>query len=228
MTFYTPDWGQNAKLAYAYVTYTFMMMAYTVVNVPMHRCWESYPRCQGQEHTVFVQDVLCLRREFHYLHDPATACRYFQQNPSADGRISAEPMAWTAAVAVIGAICAILFFFCFRWTKERVKVADQNKDKASIGTDLKLLFTNRPWWILLASGVSALLFNSIRDGVALFYFSDYVTLSYRTAALQWTLGTIYLLVGQAANMIGVALAAPVANKIGKKNVPLCHDHGSRP
>ena len=34
MTFFTPDWGENAKLAYAYVSYTLMMMIYTVVNVP--------------------------------------------------------------------------------------------------------------------------------------------------------------------------------------------------
>src|SRR5574344_1872094 len=34
MTFYTPSWGENARLAYAYITYTFMMMVYTVVNVP--------------------------------------------------------------------------------------------------------------------------------------------------------------------------------------------------
>lgn len=221
MTFYTPDWGQNAKLAYAYVTYTFMMMAYTVVNVPYASLLGVISPLPKDRNT-----LSSYRMFFAYVGSFITfmilqpLVDTFSKNPSADGRISAEPMAWTAAVAVIGAICAILFFLCFRWTKERVKVADQNKDKASIGTDLKLLFTNRPWWILLASGVSALLFNSIRDGVALFYFSDYVTLSYRTAALRWTLGTIYLLVGQAANMIGVALAAPVANKIGKKRTYL--------
>ena len=95
-----------------------------------------------------------------------------------------------------------------------------SKNKASAGKDLKLLFSNKPWWILLASGVAALLFNSIRDGVALFYFSDYVTSTFRTAAFGWTVGTLYLLVGQASNMIGVALAAPVANKIGKKSTYL--------
>jgi GPH family glycoside/pentoside/hexuronide:cation symporter len=144
----------------------------------------------------------------------------FSSGSSRGDQISTEPGAWTAAVAVIGLLCALLFFLCFRWTKERVKAADETRNKASVGTDLKRLFTNRPWWILLASGISALLFNSIRDGVALFYFTDYVTSTFRTAAFGWTVGTIYLLVGQASNMIGVALAAPVANRIGKKKTYL--------
>ncbi|HOO42645.1 MAG TPA: MFS transporter [Bacteroidales bacterium] len=221
MTFFTPDWGENAKLAYAYVTYTLMMMIYTVVNVP-------YASLLGvmSPHPKDRNTLSSYRMFFAYVGSFITFMilqplvdAFSKKGPVGDG-ISMEPGAWTAAVAVIGALCAFLFFMCFKWTKERVKAADESRDKASIGTDLKRLFSNGPWWILLASGVSALLFNSIRDGVALFYFSDYVTSGFRTAAFGWTIGTIYLLVGQASNMLGVALAAPVANKIGKKKTYL--------
>src|SRR5690606_40510194 len=34
ITFYTPDFGQTGKLVYAYVTYSLMMLVYTLVNVP--------------------------------------------------------------------------------------------------------------------------------------------------------------------------------------------------
>lgn len=51
-----------------------------------------------------------------------------------------------------------------------------------------------------------LLFNSIRDGVAIFYFTDYVRSAYKLPHLGWTLGTLYLLLGQLGNMAGVALA----------------------
>jgi glycoside/pentoside/hexuronide:cation symporter, GPH family len=221
MTFFTPDWGENAKLAYAYVTYTLMMMIYTVVNVP-------YASLLGvmSPHPKDRNTLSSYRMFFAYVGSFITfmilqpLIDAFSSRGAAGDQISMEPAAWTAAVAVIGALCAVLFFLCFRWTKERVKAADESRNKASVGTDLKRLFTNGPWWILLASGVSALLFNSIRDGVALFYFTDYVTSSFRTAAFGWTVGTIYLLVGQASNMIGVALAAPVANKIGKKKTYL--------
>ena len=61
-----------------------------------------------------------------------------------------------------------------------------------------------------------LLFNSIRDGVAIFYFTDYVRSAYKLPHLGWTLGTRYLLLGQLGNMAGVALAVPLAARIGKK------------
>ena len=41
-----------------------------------------------------------------------------------DVAISGMPEAWTCAVAVIGAICALLFWLCFRWTRERIRVDD--------------------------------------------------------------------------------------------------------
>ena len=34
LTFWTPDFGMTGKLVWAYVTYTAMMMVYTLVNVP--------------------------------------------------------------------------------------------------------------------------------------------------------------------------------------------------
>ncbi len=221
MTFYTPSWRENARLAYAYITYTFMMMVYTVVNVPYASLLGVMSPLPKDRNT-----LSSYRMFFAYIGSFITfmvlqpLVDAFSSGTQGGEQISTEPQAWTAAVAVIGGLCALLFFLCFRWTKERVVAADESKNKASAGKDLKLLFSNKPWWILLASGVAALLFNSIRDGVALFYFSDYVTSTFRTAAFGWTVGTIYLLVGQASNMIGVALAAPVANKIGKKSTYL--------
>jgi len=221
MTFFTPDWGENAKLAYAYLTYTLMMMVYTVVNVPYASLLGVMsPRPKDRNTLSSYRMFFAYVGSFITFMILQPLVDAFSSQGSRGDQISTEPVAWTAAVAVIGAICALLFFLCFRWTKERVKAADESKNKASVGTDLKRLFSNGPWWILLASGVSALLFNSIRDGVALFYFTDYVTSSFRTAAFGWTVGTIYLLVGQASNMIGVALAAPVANRIGKKKTYL--------
>ena len=173
MTFFTPDWGENAKLAYAYVTYTLMMMIYTVVNVPyasLLGVMSPHPRDRNtlSSYRMFFAYVGSFIT-FMILQPLVDA---FSSGSSRGDQISTEPGAWTAAVAVIGLLCALLFFLCFRWTKERVKAADETRNKASVGTDLKRLFTNRPWWILLASGISALLFNSIRDGVALFYFPD--------------------------------------------------------
>ena len=43
-------------------------------------------------------------------------------------------------------------------------------ERTPLRDDLKDLMRNRPWWILLGAGIAALIFNSIRDGAAVYYF----------------------------------------------------------
>jgi GPH family glycoside/pentoside/hexuronide:cation symporter len=69
---------------------------------------------------------------------------------------------------------------------------------------------------LVATGLAALLFNAIRDSVAIYYFRDYVKVNYRMEGTGWDMTTIYFLVGQAANLIGVMAAPTVSAKYGKK------------
>lgn len=220
LTFYTPNLDTTGKLIYAYITYTAMMMVYTAINVPyasLLGVMSSHPK---------ERNILASYRMFFafigsfitfMLLQPLVD--FFASDSTTGGNessISSDPFGWVCAVGVIGILCTVLFFFCFKWTKERVKPIDEAKNRISVKQDLRNLFRNSPWWILLGSGLAALLFNAIRDGVALFYFSDYIQVNYKLPYLGWTMATIYLLVGQAANMIGVALAAPLSNRYGKK------------
>lgn len=107
---------------------------------------------------------------------------------------------------------------CFAWTRERVKPIREKQ--SPLKEDLKDLLHNKPWWILLGAGIAALIFNSIRDGATVYYFKyfvveeEYSVISF--FGVSFVLSGIYLAVGQAANIIGVILAAPVSNRIGKK------------
>ena len=218
-TFYTPDVGETGKLVYAYITYTLMMMVYTAVNVPyasLLGVMSSNPK---------ERNILASYRMFFAFIGSFITFMLLQPlvdlfasdagKSGVDNSVNSDPLGWTYAVAIIGVLCAILFFLCFKWTKERVKPINEEA-QVSVKQDLMDLLKNSPWWILLVSGLAALLFNAIRDGVALFYFADYIQLNYKMPYLGWTMATIYLLVGQAANMIGVALAAPLSNRYGKK------------
>ena len=86
--------------------------------------------------------------------------------------------------------------------------------------DIKDLFHNGPRWILLGAGISALIFNSIRDGAPVYHFKYYIDEDqFRDISLlgiPFGLSGLYLAVGQIANIIGVILAAPLSNSIGKK------------
>jgi GPH family glycoside/pentoside/hexuronide:cation symporter len=116
-------------------------------------------------------------------------------------------------------IASLLFYLTFLWTRERVK--PPKEQKTSLKTDLTDLGKNKPWFILLGAGVFTLIFNSLRDGSAIYYFKYYFS---SQAAFQMPLfdvainySTLYLVLGQAANIVGVVLAKPVSDRIGKKN-----------
>jgi len=138
-----------------------------------------------------------------------------QAAKAAESSISTSPAGWVMGVGAIGMICVILFLLCFSWTKERVTQIESEKN-VSVKKDLKELFHNAPWWILVATGLAALLFNAVRDSVAIYFFRDYVQSNYKMAGTSWDMTTIYFLVGQAANLIGVMAAPSISRKYGKK------------
>ncbi|MDR0429501.1 MAG: MFS transporter [Tannerellaceae bacterium] len=227
ITFYTPPLGNAGRLIYAYITYTLMMMVYTAVNVPyasLLGVMSSEPKQRNilssyRMFFAFIGSFITfmllqpLVDFFASVFDSDTNL----MNTMDETSISRSPTGWVLAVAVIGVICGVLFFLCFKLTRERVKPVDEEKNSnASVKEDVKNLFRNTPWWILMVSSIGSLLFNAIRDGVALFYFADYIQINYKMSYFGWTLATVYLLVGQASNMIGVALAAPLSNRFGKK------------
>ncbi len=121
------------------------------------------------------------------------------------------------AVVIIAILAVIMFVLTFSLTKEKVKPSEV---KTSLKDDLKDLSKNGPWFILLGAGISTIFFNTIRDGAAVYYFTYYFKGQNNiqmSSSLILAISTIYLLLGQAANIIGVVLARPVSDKIGKRN-----------
>lgn len=217
LTFFTPDWGPTAKLVYAYVTYSLMMMVYSAINVPYASLLGVMSPDPKERNTLST-----FRMMFAYIGSFIALLLFmplvnFFSGGSKD--LSVQQTGWTLAVAVIAVMCAVLFLGCFAWTRERVKPI--KKEQNPLKDDLKDLFHNRPWWILLGAGVAALVFNSIRDGATVYYFKYFVVEENYTSVslfgVSFVLSGLYLAVGQAANIVGVIVAAPVSNRIGKRN-----------
>jgi len=215
LTFYTPDFDEKGKIIYAYVTYSLMMMIYSLINVPYASLLGVISSDRKERNTLssyrmvfaFGGSLLAL-----WLIEPLV--NYF------GGSLNSKS-GWLATISVFGVITTAFFWGCFFFTKERVKpIADE---KNNLKEDLKDLLKNKPWWILLGAGIGALVFNSIRDGAAVYYFKYYVSSSINFdfnlfgTDFHMTPTSIYLVLGQAANIIGVIIATPIANRIGKKN-----------
>ncbi len=213
LTFTTPNFSPTGKIVYAYITYSLMMMTYSLINVP-YASLLGVMSSDPKERTLlssyrmifaFLGSILAL-----ILIEPLVSLFGDGGENLATG--------WSLAIVVF-AVIAVLFFTCtFSWTKERVKAIKD--DKNLLRDDIKDLFNNKPWWILLGAGIATLIFNSIRDGAAVYYFKYYAivpetfNLGFIGSALSLT--TIYLVLGQAANILGILLVTSVSNRIGKR------------
>ena len=212
LTFTTPDFSDGGKVIYAYFTYSLMMMVYSAINVP-YASLLGVMSPESKDRNM----LSTYRMTFAYIGS-FIALLLFMPMVNRFSMGHDEQHGWMMSVIVIAVLCALLFYGCFAWTTERVKPI--KKQQNSLKSDLQDLLHNRPWWILLGAGVAALVFNSIRDGATVYYFKYYVVeeeyASFSLFGISFVLSGLYLAVGQAANIVGVVLAAPLSNRIGKK------------
>lgn len=216
LTFTAPDLKDDGKILYAYLTYTLMMMAYSAINVP-------YASLMGVM-TADIKERTSLAT-FRFIFAFAGSILVLATTEPLVEMLSGSEIGtdlksgWQFTIAIFAAIAGLLFYLTFAWTNERIH--PPKDQKSSLMEDLMNLAKNSQWFILLGAGVCTLVFNSLRDGSAIYYFKYYYKaqtafqLPLTDIAINYS--TLYLVLGQAANIIGVVLAKPVSDSIGKKN-----------
>lgn len=213
LTFTTPEWGQTAKLIWAYTTYILMMTVYTAINVP-YGAMLGVMTDDTKERTVFSS----YRMFFAYGGSFIAVAMFEPLRDIFIEHAGATPsQAWQWTMIVVGSICALLFILCFSLTRERLQPTEQTPQGDSIVRDFKSLMKNGPWWILLGAAICALLFNSIRGGAAAYYFKDVIGDGGLLGGSLLLTCAIFLSIGEIANMLGVVLAVPISKRIGKKH-----------
>lgn len=210
LLFTTPDWGPQAKLIYAYVSYILMMTVYTGINVP-YGAMLGVMTDSGTEKTAFSS----YRMFFAYvgsfvvlfMWEPLVG--FFSSTMTLQG-------SWQAAMAVVAAICVLLFGLTFGMTRERVTTPASG----SVMQDLKSLFRNAPFWILVLAALCSNLFMTLRGSTVAYFFKDYIPQGASLVVGGFSMlfyAGIFLSVGEISNMVGVACTAKLSERIGKKN-----------
>ncbi|MFA9193262.1 MFS transporter [Flavobacterium sp. FBOR7N2.3] len=214
LTFYTPDFDEKGKVIYAYITYSLMMMIYSLINVPYASLLGVLSSDRKE------RNILSSYRMFFAFGGSLFALWLIEPLVNHFGGSLKSELGWLGMMIFFGVITTICFWLSFLLTNERIKPIEQ---KVNLKEDLKDLWKNKPLWILLGAGIGTLIFNSIRDGSAVYYFKYFIggnesyTFTLFSEHFVMTPTTLYLVLGQAANLIGVVIATPIANKIGKKN-----------
>ncbi|MCH1478601.1 MAG: MFS transporter [Crocinitomicaceae bacterium] len=212
LTFTTPDIGPSGKLIYAYITYTLMMMVYTAVNVPYASLLGVMTKNPDERTSLasfrFIGGFcagLMVTSTANYLVE------YFKTT----GDLASS---YQKTVAIYAIIAGIFFVLTFLGTKERLN--PEEVKSSSFKVDLSDLFKNNPWFIMLGASISVLIFNSLRGGAILYYFKYFIgdqNVTYFGEVSHGALSAAYMSSGFATSLIGVIMAIPISNRIGKKN-----------
>lgn len=222
LTFTSPAFGTTGKLVYAYISYSVMMIVYSFVNVP-YASLLGVMSSNPQTRTVLSSFRMTFAFSGSFLAllliEPLVA--FFSKGGLSGVNINLL-FGWQMAAIVFAIIAIILFYGTFYGTRERVK--STNFVKNNFRVDIKDLIYNKPWQILFVAGVMTIIFNSMRDGSAVYYFKYYVR---NTDAFKiWfidasvSLTTLFFVLGQAANIVGIFFAIPLSKRIGKKKTYL--------
>ena len=213
LLFTTPHFSAGGKLVWAYATYILMMTVYTAINVP-YSYMLAVMTNNSDEKTVFssYRMFFAYTGSFIALFAWEPLCNFFSGMHAGSESVQAG---WQNSMIVLAALCVVLFYSCYRLTKERFKITAA---PVSVKGDFKNLVKNRPWWILTGAALCSNLFNTVRGGTVAYYFKYYIgesaTIDFGAFSFLFFAG-LFLAVGEVCNMAGVALAVPVSKYFGK-------------
>ncbi len=115
---------------------------------------------------------------------------------------------YSRSIYLMSGFLALFMLITFYSTKERVE--PPKNQKPNIKQDLIDLMKNRPWIILLVIGLLFNVYNSIKQGIVVIYFTHYLN--------NQLLAGSYLVGLMLASIAGAMIAGLLGNLMGKRNL----------
>lgn len=168
LTMTTPDLSEGGKLVWAYLTYAFLMLCYTILNIP-YSSLSGVLSADGRERN----KINSTRFFFAYLSGiivgtatPDIAAFFGGGDPN-------SAVGWQMTMIIYSVIASCLFLITFMTTKERVQTAVAQTPVSPM-RDLKDLFLCRPWIVLFILAMVFMVTITLRSASAAYYFKYYL------------------------------------------------------
>ncbi len=165
LTYTTPDLSEGGKIFWAYGTYSFMMLMYTVLSVP-YSALSGVITAKSQDRT----DLISFR--FIAAFTGTTLVNYYTLDMVDWLGKGDEALGWQLTMLVYGIIAAVLFAIVTFTTKERIQPPPNQKTNA-LG-DLKDLLKNKPWLVLFSLALIIMITITMRAGASIYYIKYYI------------------------------------------------------
>lgn len=115
---------------------------------------------------------------------------------------------YSKAIYSLSIILVLCLFVTFFYTRERVTPPANQQE--NIEEDLKDLIHNEPWVVLLVVGLVFNVYNNMKQGITVIYFTHYVHNQLMAGG--------YMTALMIASIIGAAITSPLSKRFGKKNL----------
>jgi Na+/melibiose symporter-like transporter len=165
MVYLTPDFGPHAKLVYAYVTYSLVMMLYSANNTPYAALMGVMtPDVSERNNVARYRFIGALIGQFVIQALPLPLIAKFGGGDTARG--------WAIVMAIFGASIVVLNLITFATTRERVQ--PDPRQKSSLRADLKNVFTCGPWIVLFFLTLLIFTMLVVRGSSTNYFFAYYL------------------------------------------------------
>lgn len=115
---------------------------------------------------------------------------------------------YSNAIYLLSVFLSLFLMITFATTRERV--LPPKDQETNLGKDLKDLIRNKPWVVLLVIGMLFNVYNSIKQGIVVIYFSHY--LHNQLLAASFMVGLML------ASIAGAMVTSPLGKRYGKRNL----------
>ncbi len=175
LAFSTPNFSPGGKVAYALITYILLVVAYSANNLPYSALSGVITGDMAERNSIssyrfvavmvaqFIVQVLLLPLVIVFGHGDQT-------------------LGFEKVMTIFAVVGVVLFIITFLTTRERI--VPKPEQESSVKQDLKDLFHNRPWIVMLCLTILVFITLSLRGGMGVYYFQNYLDEAQLGAYLQ--------------------------------------------
>ena len=200
LCFTVPDVNAESKLIYAYITYIFLGVSYTVVNMPYGALAASMTQNTDE------RSSLSGFRMFFAIVGTIVVSLVTLPLVQYFGGSATSSYGFSMTALIYAAILLPLYFIVFKGTREVIK--PEKKEKIPLKVLGSTILKNRPLILILITMLLSCTCLFIRQSMLIYYFT-YVVGNESFTSLFLGLMSVMMLAG-------ILLASPVSKRIGKK------------
>lgn len=163
LMFANPSLGESARVTYAYVTYTLMLIAYAAINTPYGALMGVMSSSSEERTSLNAYRFSCAFLGAFFIGGFVPDLKAWL-TPAG----GSEADGFRNTMAIFAVLSVAMFLYTFWQTKERVVSPPQQK--SSLRDDLGDLRGNAPWLVLFFVGFLNLANVGLRNGAGAYYF----------------------------------------------------------